>query len=105
MKNYVSEFVFDKEMENEIEASVKEFLAEFMPKRTTGRDEKFYEYIRTAMDCLESEEKEVVETMYGIKDGQTKTVEEAARILCLTEEKVNEINAKALRKLRHPFSK
>ena len=61
--------------------------------------------MKKAVDSLEDDEKNVVELMYGVKDGQAKTPEEVAKILSLTVEDVKKINTTALRKARSFLSK
>jgi len=106
MKNCEFEFVFDKELEHEIEKSVEELMATFIPKtKPIAKDSVFYEKMKQAVDSLEDDEKNVVELMYGVKDGQAKTPEEVAKILSLTVEDVKKINTTALRKARSFLSK
>ncbi|KAM3101515.1 RNA polymerase sigma factor RpoD [Phormidesmis sp. 146-12] len=51
---------------------------------------------------LTSREKDVLRLRYGLDDGQMKTLEEIAQIFNVTRERIRQIEAKALRKLRHP---
>ncbi len=60
------------------------------------------ESVHTILDTLEVREKEVIRLRFGIKDGQSRTLEEVGRYFGVTRERVRQIEAKALRKLRHP---
>ena len=54
---------------------------------------------------LSPREREVLRLRFGLDDDQQRTLEEVADILGITKEKVRQIEAKALRKLRHPNSR
>jgi len=60
------------------------------------------EQIRSALDVLNERERAVLELRYGLRDGRAHTLEEVGRELGVTRERVRQIEAKALRKLRHP---
>ena len=47
-------------------------------------------------------EKKVLELRFGIVDGRTRTLEEVGKEFNVTRERIRQIEAKALRKLRHP---
>ncbi len=53
---------------------------------------------------LNERERKVLEYRYGLVDGNEMTLDEVARIFNLTKERIRQIEAKALRKLRHPGS-
>ena len=47
-------------------------------------------------------EREVIDYRFGLSDGYARTFEEVGRFFNVTSERVRQIEAKALRKLRHP---
>jgi RNA polymerase primary sigma factor len=54
------------------------------------------------LSTLTFREREIIKLRYGIGDGYTYTLEEVGRIFRVTRERVRQIEAKAVRKLRHP---
>lgn len=56
----------------------------------------------SVLDTLNSREREVISYRFGIRDGYARTLEEVGRFFNVTRERVRQIEAKALRKLRHP---
>ncbi len=60
------------------------------------------EQIRGALAVLNAREREVLEMRFGLTDGQEHTLEEVGRHFGVTRERIRQIEAKALRKLRHP---
>ena len=60
------------------------------------------EQLMTVLDTLTPREKKVLELRFGILDGRTRTLEEVGREFNVTRERIRQIEAKALRKLRHP---
>lgn len=60
------------------------------------------EQIRSALGVLSDREREVLEMRFGLTDGQDHTLEEVGRHFGVTRERIRQIEAKALRKLRHP---
>ncbi|GIK29677.1 MAG: hypothetical protein BroJett007_28150 [Chloroflexota bacterium] len=60
------------------------------------------EQMQQALGILSDREREVLEMRYGLIDGQDRTLEEVGRYFGVTRERVRQIEAKALRKLRHP---
>ncbi|MBU1042961.1 MAG: RNA polymerase sigma factor RpoD [Candidatus Omnitrophica bacterium] len=60
------------------------------------------EQMEQVMETLSEREKKVLVLRFGIKDGYPRTLEEVGKIFNVTRERVRQIEAKALRKLRHP---
>ncbi|MDB4488514.1 RNA polymerase sigma factor RpoD [Akkermansiaceae bacterium] len=54
------------------------------------------------LDTLTEREREVLEQRFGLKDGYSRTLEEVGRQFQVTRERIRQIEAKALRKMRHP---
>ena len=60
------------------------------------------EQLEEVLDTLAPREKKVLERRFGIVDGRTRTLEEVGKEFNVTRERIRQIEAKALRKLRHP---
>jgi RNA polymerase primary sigma factor len=60
------------------------------------------EQIRNVLGFLSEREREVLEMRFGLNDGKDHTLEEVGRSFGVTRERIRQIEAKALRKLRHP---
>ena len=60
------------------------------------------EQLMEVLDTLTPREKKVLELRFGIIDGRTRTLEEVGKEFNVTRERIRQIEAKALRKLRHP---
>jgi RNA polymerase primary sigma factor len=58
--------------------------------------------IKDVLDSLTEREREVLEQRFGLKDGYSRTLEEVGRQFQVTRERIRQIEAKALRKMRHP---
>jgi hypothetical protein len=54
------------------------------------------------LDTLNDREKKVLIARFGIEDGRIRTLEEVGRAFGVTRERIREIEAKAIRRLRHP---
>jgi RNA polymerase primary sigma factor len=61
------------------------------------------EQMQDVLDGLSAREREVLELRFGLRDGQTRTLEEVGQAFGVTRERIRQIEAKALRKLRHPI--
>jgi len=60
------------------------------------------EQIQNALTLLTDREREVLELRFGLKDGRDHTLEEVSDFFDVTRERIRQIEAKALRKMRHP---
>ncbi len=54
------------------------------------------------LDSLTPRERRVLQLRFGLEDGRSRTLEEVGRDFNVTRERIRQIEAKALRKLRHP---
>jgi len=61
------------------------------------------EQVQLSLDSLSEREREVLEMRFGLRDGQAHTLEEVGQFFGVTRERIRQIEAKALRKLRHPY--
>ncbi len=85
--SYFGDFIEDESAESPVQAAGHEMLKE---------------RIDEVLSTLTFREREIVKLRYGIGDGYTYTLEEVGRIFRVTRERVRQIEAKAVRKLRHP---
>lgn len=83
----LGDFIVDEDAISPIDSAAKEMLRE---------------QIHHALEGLAVREREVLELRFGITDGKNHTLEEVSRYFDLTRERIRQIEAKALRKLRHP---
>ena len=60
------------------------------------------EEVASALGTLSERERRVLQLRFGIEDGRSRTLEEVGRDFGVTRERIRQIEAKALRKLRHP---
>ena len=64
--------------------------------------EMLREQVQNALTALSERERQVLELRFGLVDGKDHTLEEVSRYFNVTRERIRQIEAKALRKLRHP---
>ena len=83
----LKDFVEDEEVKSPVEAASYELLK--------GD-------ILEVLETLSPRERRVLELRFGIRDGRARTLEEVGREFGVTRERIRQIEAKALRKLRHP---
>ena len=83
-------------------------LGDFIPDDDSPAPEEAVSYtvLREQLDevlhTLTPREEEVLKLRFGLKDGKTRTLEEVGEVFGITRERIRQIEAKALRKLRHP---
>ena len=86
--SYLGDFIKDETMPEPDDAASAQLLRE---------------QLRTILKSLNPRERQVLEMRFGLKDGQSHTLEEVGQAFGVTRERIRQIEAKALRKLRHPL--
>ncbi|MGD2047879.1 MAG: sigma-70 family RNA polymerase sigma factor, partial [Chloroflexota bacterium] len=81
------DFIEDETIPEPVDAASKQLLRE---------------QVRNVLEFLSDRERQVLEMRFGLKDGKDHTLEEVGREFGVTRERIRQIEAKALRKLRHP---
>jgi len=81
-------------------------LGDFIPDRNQDVEEAglkaaLVKDIKEVLDSLSPREKKILELRFGLKDGISRTLEEVGREFHVSRERIRQIEAKALRKLRH----
>jgi RNA polymerase primary sigma factor len=83
----LGDFIEDDKLPGPVDAAARQLLKE---------------QVRAALAVLSEREREVLEMRFGLRDGQEHTLEEVGKYFGVTRERIRQIEAKALRKLRHP---
>ena len=83
----LGDFIEDEDTPSPMDAAAREMLRE---------------QVQHALESLSDRERDVLELRFGLRDGREHTLEEVSRYFDVTRERVRQIEAKALRKLRHP---
>jgi RNA polymerase primary sigma factor len=86
--SYLGDFIEDESIVGPVDAASKQLLKEQM---------------QDILDSLSERERKVLEMRFGLLDGQGHTLEEVGQEFGVTRERIRQIEAKALRKLRHPI--
>jgi RNA polymerase primary sigma factor len=86
--SYLGDFIKDDTMPEPDDAASQQLLRE---------------QLRSILSSLNLRERQVLEMRFGLKDGQSHTLEEVGQAFGVTRERIRQIEAKALRKLRHPL--
>jgi RNA polymerase primary sigma factor len=74
----------------------------FLPPVDTASYELLRQQIAAVLETLSPREQRVVKLRFGLEDGRSRTLEEVGKEFEVTRERIRQIEAKALRKLRHP---
>ena len=83
-------------------------LGDFIPDDTAvspanaASQQLLREQVEDVLATLTSRERRVLELRFGLEDGRSRTLEEVGKEFGVTRERIRQIEAKALRKLRHP---
>jgi len=85
--SYLGDFIEDETVLGPADAASRQLLREQMSD---------------ILNSLGKREREVLELRFGLKDGQNRTLEEVGKEFGVTRERIRQIEAKAIRKLRHP---
>lgn len=85
--SHLGDFIEDSEAQSPSEHAAYELLKE---------------QLEDVLDTLTDREENVLRLRFGLDDGRTRTLEEVGRVFGVTRERIRQIEAKALRKLRHP---
>lgn len=85
--SHLGDFIPDEDASEPAEAAAFTFLRE---------------QLTSVLGTLTPREEKVLRLRFGIEDGRTRTLEEVGREFNVTRERIRQIEAKALRKLRHP---
>jgi RNA polymerase primary sigma factor len=83
----LGDFIEDEDAPEPMDAAAREMLRES---------------VKNALAVLSDREREVLELRFGLMDGKDHTLEEVGQYFNVTRERIRQIEAKALRKLRHP---
>ncbi len=83
----LGDFIEDEDAPSPMDAAAREMLRE---------------QVQHALEALSDRERQVLELRFGLVDGKDHTLEEVSRYFNVTRERIRQIEAKALRKLRHP---
>ena len=95
-------------METPIGEEEDSHLGDFIPDEDASEPSEvasfslLREQLEEVLDTLTPREKKVLELRFGMADGHSRTLEEVGKEFNVTRERIRQIEAKALRKLRHP---
>ena len=97
-----------KSLETPIGEEEDSHLGEFLPDENTlppdeeASKEMLKNQIEDILKTLTDREQQVIRLRFGLDDGRQRTLEEVGREFSVTRERIRQIEAKALRKLKHP---
>jgi RNA polymerase primary sigma factor len=94
----------EKTVGREEDSTLKEFIEDtsILSPFESASNELLKGHIGEVLGTLNPREQKVLELRFGLKDGRTRTLEEVGKEFGVTRERIRQIEAKALRKLRHP---
>ncbi len=94
----------DKAIGEEEDSTLLDFVAdtETLNPLEYTMNEKFKEEIDKFLKELQPREEKVIRLRYGLYDGRPHTLEEVGKEFNVTRERIRQIEAKAIRRLRHP---
>ena len=104
MKIAIEPISMDTKFGDEDDSSLGDFIQDedsVNPVEST-RDSMLEESLEDVLGSLTEKERAVLRLRYGLDDGETKTLEDVGKMFGVTRERIRQIEAKALRKLRHP---
>jgi RNA polymerase primary sigma factor len=89
---------------NEDNSQLGDFIedADALEPMDAAAREMLREQVKNALAVLSERERQVLELRFGLLDGKDHTLEEVGQYFDVTRERIRQIEAKALRKLRHP---
>ena len=85
--SHLGDFIEDEVIENPVDYTTRVVLREQLDE---------------VLDTLTDREENVLRLRFGLDDGKMRTLEDVGKVFNVTRERIRQIEAKALRKLRHP---
>jgi RNA polymerase sigma factor RpoD, C-terminal domain/RNA polymerase sigma factor, sigma-70 family len=94
----------DKPMGEEEDSRLGDFIEDrgAIAPAEAASDQLLKEQVEAVLDSLTGRERRVLQLRFGLEDGRARTLEEVGKEFNVTRERIRQIEAKALRKLRHP---
>lgn len=94
----------EKPVGDEQDSKLADFLEDklVMSPDEAASQELLTEHLGEVLETLPDRERKVLELRFGLEDGRQRTLEEVGRVFGVTRERIRQIEAKALRRLRHP---
>ena len=94
----------DKPMGEEEDSRLGDFIEDrgAVAPAEAASDQLLKEQVEAVLDSLTGRERRVLQLRFGLEDGRARTLEEVGKEFNVTRERIRQIEAKALRKLRHP---
>lgn len=103
MENIYSPVSLNVMVGEDMETELLEFIPDYNPTPEEILEKKIVkEEIKKCLDTLKPREAKVLELRFGLDGERERTLEEIGKIYGITRERIRQIEAKALRRLRHP---